>query len=108
MRLLHKLGFAHSVECWYGEKLVGGLYGVAINGLFAGESMFYIQRDASKVTLVALVNRLRQRQFQLLDVQFMTEHCVVLGQLNCLEQEYKARLAQALQIQTRFGQFPDH
>ncbi|MCB0014961.1 MAG: leucyl/phenylalanyl-tRNA--protein transferase, partial [Anaerolineales bacterium] len=66
---LHEAGFAHSVESWQDGRLVGGLYGVAINSFFAGESMFSQARDASKVALVALVNYLRQRRFLLLDVQ---------------------------------------
>ncbi|MFQ5436219.1 MAG: leucyl/phenylalanyl-tRNA--protein transferase, partial [Anaerolineae bacterium] len=69
---LHRLGFAHSVEAWQGGKLVGGLYGVTLRGLFAGESMFSWKTDASKVALVHLVWRLREGGFQLLDVQFMT------------------------------------
>lgn len=100
--LLHELGFAHSVETWKDGQLVGGLYGVAINGLFAGESMFSHQRDASKVALVALVSRLKMRQFQLLDIQFQTEHLRRFGAVEISQIEYRQRLAQALQIITSF------
>ncbi len=77
---LHDLGFAHSVEVWDGTELVGGLYGVEVGGLFAGESMFHRERDASKVALVALVERLRECPGQrLIDVQWCTEHLASLG-----------------------------
>lgn len=71
---LHQLGYAHSVECWLGTELVGGLYGVAIGGAFFGESMFHSYTDASKVALAALVSRMKQRHMELLDVQYLTEH----------------------------------
>src|SRR6266403_3728613 len=67
---LHRLGFAHSVEVWTDEKLVGGLYGVSVHGAFFGESMFHTVTDASKVALVELVNRLNNRGFRLLDTQY--------------------------------------
>ena len=76
---LHELGWAHSVETWQDERLVGGLYGVCIGGLFAGESMFHRARDASKVALVALVDLLSDGQPRLLDVQWQTEHLATLG-----------------------------
>lgn len=80
-RCLHDAGVAHSVECWQGEQLVGGLYGVGIGGLFAGESMFHTVRDASKVALVALVEYLRidDAPGRLVDVQWHTEHLGSLG-----------------------------
>lgn len=99
---LHRSGFAHSVECWLNGKLVGGLYGVAAGGLFAGESMFYKERDASKVALVYLVCRLRQQGFQLLDVQFMTEHLRRFGAIEIPRMEYKLRLARALVVPAQF------
>src|SRR5258708_1171314 len=71
---LFELGYAHSVECWRGGELVGGLYGVALQGAFFGESMFSRARDASKVALTHLVARLIEGGFRLLDAQFMTEH----------------------------------
>ncbi len=99
---LHHLGYAHSVEAWQDGRLVGGLYGVAIGGFFAGESMFSRQRDASKVALVYLVQRLRARHFQLLDVQFMTEHLRRFGAIEIPDKEYQQRLRRALRVHTRF------
>ena len=101
---LHKLGFAHSVEAWRNGRLVGGLYGVSIRGLFAGESMFSRERDASKVALVYLVERLRQRRFQLLDTQFITEHLRRFGAIEIPADNYKIRLAYALTVETEFGE----
>jgi leucyl/phenylalanyl-tRNA--protein transferase len=100
---LHQAGFAHSVESWLDGELVGGLYGVAVQGLFAGESMFSRVTDASKVALVYLVERLRQRGFQLLDVQFMTEHLRRFGAVEIAAATYKARLAQALLVPAQFS-----
>ena len=101
---LHNLSFAHSVEAWFEGKLVGGLYGVAVRGLFAGESMFSRQTDASKVALVHLVNRLRERGFLLLDVQFMTAHLLRLGAVEISQAAYKRRLAQAMQVKASFNE----
>ena len=99
---LHRLGFAHSVESWQDGTLVGGLYGVALNGLYAGESMFSHARDASKVALVHLVRRLQQRDFLLLDIQFMTPHLAQFGAVEIPRGRYKQLLALALQ---RTGSF---
>lgn len=99
---LHRLGFAHSIETWFEGELVGGLYGVAVRGLFAGESMFSWLSDASKVALVYLVERLRQRHFQLLDVQFMTDHLRRFGAIEIPATVYKERLAQALAVSAHF------
>ncbi len=96
---LHNHGFAHSVEAWHDGHLVGGLYGVAVQGLFAGESMFSNQADASKVALVHLVERLRRGGFQLLDTQFLTAHLQRFGAVEIPRAAYKARLAQALKVQ---------
>lgn len=93
---LHRLGFAHSVEAWQANELVGGLYGVAIGGFFAGESMFSTMPDSSKVALVYLVEHLRRRQFRLLDTQFMTEHLRRFGAVEISAVEYRQRLGQAL------------
>jgi leucyl/phenylalanyl-tRNA---protein transferase len=93
---LHKLGFAHSVECWKDQRLVGGLYGVAIRGAFFGESMFSRERDASKVALVHLVDRLNSRGFELLDTQFVTPHLVRFGANEIAREEYLRRLKKAL------------
>ena len=76
---LHDLGFAHTVEVWIEGELSGGLYGITLGGLFAGESMFSRRTDASKIALVYLVRRLRQRQFCLLDTQFVTPHLQRFG-----------------------------
>lgn len=100
---LHELGFAHSVEAWRGAALVGGLYGVAVRGLFAGESMFSRERDASKVALVHLVERLRRGGFTLLDTQFVTgPHMLQFGTIEIPRAEYHQRLAAALRIEARF------
>ena len=93
---LHRLGWAHSVEAWAEDRLVGGLYGVGINGLFAGESMFVHERDASKVALVALVERMRARGGVLLDVQWSTAHLASLGVVEVSRREYLGRLAEAV------------
>jgi leucyl/phenylalanyl-tRNA--protein transferase len=99
---LHRLGFAHSVEAWRDGMLVGGLYGVAVQGLFAGESMFSHERDASKVALVHLVERLRRGGFVLLDTQFLTAHLAKFGAYEISRAEYQARLARALEVETSF------
>jgi leucyl/phenylalanyl-tRNA--protein transferase len=94
---LHELGWAHSVETWDDEgQLVGGLYGVAIGGLFAGESMFHRARDASKVALVALVERMRSRGATLLDVQWTTPHLVSLGAVDIRRKRYVSQLGDAV------------
>jgi leucyl/phenylalanyl-tRNA--protein transferase len=97
---LHRLGWAHSVETWQDGELVGGLYGVAIGGLFAGESMFHRVRDASKVALVGLVDRLRDEHAdrRLLDVQWQTPHLASLGVITVARPDYLARLADALAV----------
>jgi leucyl/phenylalanyl-tRNA--protein transferase len=99
---LHRLGHAHSVETWREGELAGGVYGVAVGGLFAGESMFHRQADASKVALAALVERLRERNFQLLDVQFVTPHTAGLGAVEIPRKEYLARLRRALTCPVSF------
>jgi leucyl/phenylalanyl-tRNA--protein transferase len=99
---LHRLGHAHSVEVWHKGGLAGGLYGVAVGSLFAGESMFSRQSDASKVALVAVVERLRQRGFQLFDIQMLTEHTARLGAIEIPRRQYLSRLRQALACTTRF------
>lgn len=89
-------GLAHSVECWSGERLVGGLYGVSLRGAFFGESMFSRERDASKVALVHLVARLQTGGYRLLDAQFMTGHLAQFGAEEIERAEYQTRLKRAL------------
>lgn len=97
---LHRLGWAHSVEAWSSDgSLAGGLYGVAVGGLFAGESMFARQRDASKVALVGLVRALQSDGLpRLLDVQWVTDHLATLGAVEISRQAYLGRLADALEL----------
>ena len=107
---LHSLGFAHSIEAWCSRELAGGLYGVALNGAFFGESMFHTQRDASKVALVGLVDHLRSHGFVLLDTQFMTPHLRSLGATEIPREEYLNRLQSALEKRCFFldaGRVPD-
>lgn len=99
---LHEAGFAHSVEAWLDDELVGGLYGVALHGLFAGESMFHRASDASKVCLVHLVRRLKEHGFVLHDCQFMTEHLRRFGAQEIPRFEYEARLKEALAVDAEF------
>jgi leucyl/phenylalanyl-tRNA--protein transferase len=95
---LHELGWAHSVETWVDGELAGGLYGVAVGGLFAGESMFSARTDASKTALVALVELLRDGDdgHRLLDVQWRTDHLASLGVVEVPREQYLRRLAAAL------------
>jgi len=97
---LHRLGWAHSVEAWRDGRLVGGLYGVAIGGLFAGESMFHRERDASKVALLGLVDLLddEHAEQRLLDVQWLTPHLNTLGAVEIPRAAYLRRLAVALDL----------
>jgi leucyl/phenylalanyl-tRNA--protein transferase len=99
---LFRRGFAHSVECRIGGELVGGLYGVSINGAFFGESMFSRVRDASKVALVHLVARLIKGGFSLLDCQFMTEHLRQFGTTEISRAEYRGRLERAIAARAHF------
>jgi leucyl/phenylalanyl-tRNA--protein transferase len=96
-------GFAHSVEAWRDGRIVGGLYGVALGGAFFGESMFSIERDASKVALTHLVARLKIGGFRLLDAQFLTEHLASLGAEEITRAEYARRLADALAAPADFA-----
>jgi leucyl/phenylalanyl-tRNA--protein transferase len=102
---LHGAGYAHSIEVWRAEKLVGGLYGVVLGGAFFGESMFSRARDASKVALVHLVARLVRCGFSLLDSQFATGHLAQFGVTEIPRAEYRRRLARALTIRTDFHGF---
>jgi leucyl/phenylalanyl-tRNA--protein transferase len=99
---LHEIGFAHSVETWQDGVLVGGLYGVALKGAFFGESMFHRARDASKVALAALVDRLRANGFALLDTQWVTDHLVQFGAIEIPRRRYLRVLDEALKVDVRF------
>ncbi len=104
---LHHQGHAHSVETRQDGALVGGLYGVVIGGVFFGESMFSMARDASKVALVHLVARLRLGGFRLLDTQFVTRHLSQFGAIEVPRMDYKLLLAEAVEMATHFPADPD-
>ncbi|MBJ3762820.1 leucyl/phenylalanyl-tRNA--protein transferase [Maribius pontilimi] len=101
-RDLHAAGVAHSIEVWDGDILAGGVYGVVLGAAFFGESMFSRRRDASKIALAYLVDRLRQDGFQLFDTQFLTNHLATLGAVEIPRATYRARLAEALVQRARF------
>lgn len=100
---LHRMGIAHSVECWKGDKLAGGLYGVHIGGAFMAESKFHIERDASKVALAALVAHLNRIGVVLCDVQFLTSHLARFGAVEIPRNTYLDRLAAALELDRNWG-----
>ena len=95
---LHRRGCAHSVECWQDGALVGGLYGVSLGGVFFGESMFSVARDASKVALVHLVARMRLGRYALLDTQFVTKHLAQFGAQEIPRDTYRQQLADAVDL----------
>ena len=97
---LHRLGHAHSVEAWEGDELVGGLYGVTLGSAYFGESMFSRRTNASKICLVHLVERLRERGFTLLDTQFTTEHLKTFGAVDIPKAEYGVLLDRAMEGDT--------
>jgi leucyl/phenylalanyl-tRNA--protein transferase len=99
---LHSLGYAHSVEVRDGDRLVGGLYGVALGGAFFGESMFHTATDASKIALVALIDRLRARGFTLLDTQWVTPHLQQFGAIEIPRPEYLRQLEASLPLEVGF------
>jgi len=99
---LHQLGYAHSVETWKDDALVGGLYGVALGAVFFGESMFSEVRDASKVALVHLVDRLNAKKFELLDTQFITPHLIRLGAIEIPRKTYLNLLNKAVRKKRSF------
>ena len=100
---MHRLGYAHSVEAWCDGKLAGGLYGMALGGAFFGESMFHEVTDASKVALHALVMRLREREFSLLDTQWLTGHLATFGAIEVPRADYQVRLAACVDSPCRFA-----
>jgi len=99
---LHQLGFAHSIEVWRQHELAGGVYGVAIGGMFAAESKFYRVRDASKVALVHLVEHLRRQGYTLLDIQQLTPHTARFGAMAIPRIEYLSRLAKTIDLPVTF------
>lgn len=100
---LHEWGYAHSVEVWQGDSLTGGTYGVAINGLFAAESMFHRVTDASKIALVTLVNHLKVRGYQLLDIQMVSPHTATFGGVEISRSDYLSRVRLALACPATFS-----
>lgn len=104
---LHQMGFTHSVECRRNGLLVGGLYGVAIGGVFCGESMFSRERDASKIAMLHLIARLKLTGFRLLDTQFYTPHLAQFGVRECPDTDYQKMLAALLNIRADFRAAPD-
>jgi leucyl/phenylalanyl-tRNA--protein transferase len=100
---LHRAGLAHSIESWQDDRLVGGLYGVALRGAFFGESMFHTVTDASKVALVALVERLLTRGYRLLDIQWVTGHLEQFGSIEIPRRTYLRLLQEALQAECEFA-----
>ena len=100
---LHRTGHAHSVEAWHDGALAGGLYGVAVGGAFFGESMFHRETDASKVALVGLVTRMRERGFQLLDTQWSTPHLRTFGTVEIPRAKYVRLLKSAIVADCRFA-----
>jgi leucyl/phenylalanyl-tRNA--protein transferase len=100
---LHRLGVAHSVEVWQEAKLVGGVYGVAIGGMFAGESMFHRVSDASKVALVHLVRHVERQGYRLFDVQQLNPHTASMGATEIPRRQYLLRLSEVVAEHVQFG-----
>ncbi|MCB2113417.1 MAG: leucyl/phenylalanyl-tRNA--protein transferase [Parvularculaceae bacterium] len=103
---LHLMGVAHSVECRRGGRLVGGLYGVAIGAIFCGESMFSLERDASKIAMLHLIARLKTGGFRLLDTQFHTEHLGQFGVIECQDTDYQRMLEEFIPMKADFNAAP--
>jgi leucyl/phenylalanyl-tRNA--protein transferase len=103
---LFRRGMAHSVESWRDGRLVGGLYGISVGAAFFGESMFSLERDASKVALFHLVERLRSHGFRLLDAQMLTDHLQTFGAVEISRADYHCSLASALEHRAEFGRPP--
>jgi leucyl/phenylalanyl-tRNA---protein transferase len=100
---MHEMGHAHSIEVWHDGKLAGGTYGVAVGGLFAGESMFYRVTDASKVAVFYLIQHLRARGFRLFDIQQLTPHTKSLGAIEISRGEYLRRVVEAIPLPVTWG-----
>ncbi|MEK7758455.1 MAG: leucyl/phenylalanyl-tRNA--protein transferase [Pseudomonadota bacterium] len=103
---LHAMGYAHSIETWHEDRLVGGLYGVALGGVFFGESMFARETDASKVALVALVSKLREWGFVLIDCQIPSAHLTSLGAEEISRRTFLTELERALKLSGQPGRWP--
>jgi leucyl/phenylalanyl-tRNA--protein transferase len=103
---LHAMGFAHSIECWRDDRLLGGLYGVSLGGCFFGESMFSREKDASKIALVHLVFRMRKGGFVLLDTQFTTPHLTQFGVIDISRADYRELLGKAINLPAEFPLAP--
>ena len=104
---LHDLGYAHSVECWQGDMLAGGLYGVALDRVFFGESMFTVLRNGSKLALTALVEILKKKNFRLIDCQMTTRHLLGFGAREISGTEFRARLSALIQTLSPDGVWYD-
>ena len=100
---MYQLGHAHSIETWLNGELAGGVYGLAVGGLFAAESMFHAERDASKVALAHLVTHLSQSGFRLMDIQEMTPHTERLGAIEVCRNEYLTMLSEVVDLPISFG-----
>ncbi len=103
---LFRLGHCHTIEVWNEDRLVGGLYGVALDGAFFGESMFSLERDASKIALVYLTARLIHGGFRLLDTQFLTEHLSQFGTIEVDRQTFQRMLGEAMGVEGEFAKLP--
>mgnify|MGYP001376352391 CR=1 FL=1 len=99
---LHSVGHAHSIEVWSADQLVGGLYGVSLKGAFFGESMFHLTSNASKIALVVLIERLKERGYRLLDVQWLTPHLAGFGGVEIERNDYLNQLDNAMRFECHF------
>ncbi len=105
--ILHKIGYAHSVECWQGEELAGGLYGVVLGHVFFGESMFTILKNGSKIALQALVDILKKRNIQLIDCQMTTSHLLKFGAREISGQQFRTYLTTLIKTLSPDGAWHD-
>ena len=99
---LHSVGHAHSIEVWNGDELVGGLYGVSLKGAFFGESMFHLASNASKIALVVLIEQLKDKDYRLLDVQWLTPHLASFGGIEIKRTDYLNKLDDAMRFERCF------
>ncbi|MGI9391539.1 MAG: leucyl/phenylalanyl-tRNA--protein transferase [Boseongicola sp.] len=106
VQILFQRGFAHTMEVWSEDRLIGGVYGIALGSAFFGESMFSREPDGSKIALTWLVDHLRRAEFKLFDTQFITPHLATLGAEEITRDQYRTRLAAALDSTARIDAFP--